>query len=80
MTAFDAGNWARFLADVAQWIQDDAADADEPVRERAASVAQRLRENAATYADPHDEQCESEFVTGPMAYTPCGCDERRGVT
>lgn len=28
--------------------------------------------------DPaHDGQCESEFIYGPMAYSPCGCAERR---
>lgn len=24
----------------------------------------------------HDDLCESEFITGPMAYSPCGCAER----
>ena len=24
----------------------------------------------------HDDRCESEFITGPMAWSPCGCAER----
>ncbi len=26
----------------------------------------------------HDERCESEFVHGPMAWSPCDCAERAG--
>lgn len=25
----------------------------------------------------HDEQCEAEFIEGPMGYTLCGCNDRR---
>lgn len=28
----------------------------------------------------HDALCESEFVSGPMAHTPCRCDERSDGT
>jgi hypothetical protein len=29
------------------------------------------------FADEHhDGQCESEFIWGPMAWTPCRCEER----
>lgn len=27
----------------------------------------------------HDEFCESEFISGPNAYTPCACDVRATV-
>ncbi len=31
-------------------------------------------------ADPdHDDDCESEFIPGPNAWSPCGCAERRGA-
>lgn len=25
----------------------------------------------------HDALCEAEFIHGPMAYSPCGCRDRR---
>src|SRR5687767_13370976 len=28
--------------------------------------------------EQHDERCEADFITGPMAYSPCGCAERAG--
>jgi hypothetical protein len=31
--------------------------------------------------DPdHDDQCEAEFISGPMAYSPCRCAERAGLS
>jgi hypothetical protein len=33
------------------------------------------------FMDPgHDEHCESEFIHGPMAWSPCRCVERRLCT
>jgi hypothetical protein len=26
----------------------------------------------------HNDRCESEFITGPMAWAPCRCAERAG--
>lgn len=37
--------------DLAQWILDDAADADEPVREFAAQIADRLRATPFTVVE-----------------------------
>lgn len=27
----------------------------------------------------HDDQCESEFLIPPYAYSPCGCQDRREI-
>jgi len=56
--------------DIAQWILDDAADADEPVREFAAQIAERLRATPFTVI----ETCAglTEAQVDHFAQAPCG--------
>lgn len=36
----------------------------------------RVVNDAALRLFGHDEQCESEFIEGPMLMSPCGCGDR----
>lgn len=47
------------------WHEHDMSDVCSPV-----CPASEGREQT------HDDLCESEFITGPMAWSPCGCEER----
>ncbi len=56
----------------------EVADVDAECKDRDACKQRADAWNAENWVstDGHDMRCESEFVSGPNAWSPCDCEKR----